>query len=442
MKAITELDDDCVWHATAAEAPPLTALEGESNSEIAIVGGGYTGLVTALRLAERDREVTVVEAKEVGFGASGRNLGHCTPTFHYWPYNKIRKLYGGEYAERITRMQTGAADQVFSIIEEYRIPCEAVRNGILRLAASPRHLDWLRKQKAFYEGRGLPGQMIDAAEARDLSGSPRFHGGWLMEGAGHLNPLGYARGLARAALSRGATIHVDSAIDSIERENEGWRLRTARGSVVARKVLLATGAYTVGPPWPGLGKAFDLVPIAGLASEPLDPRFRKIVLKGDHSLVDTHGDPILYKWTQDNRLITTVFFAGRMGRDPTKTRDYMTRKTRWVFPDLEPVKWDHYWYGLLDGQYRTIPRIFRLDDGVYSCLGFSGRGVPTATAVGTVLADLLEGRSPGELSLPVERFQRVLPGLAWLQSTQMRWARIRDRLRMRIDGIDLLPPTI
>ena len=442
MRQITDLNDDCIWHATAVPAPSLPRLEDDVEAEIAIVGAGYTGLTTALRLAERGHEPVVVEAEQAGFGGSGRNLGHCTPTLHYWPYAKLKKMYGEEYAKRFIRLQTGAADQVFSLIEQYQIECEAVRNGILRTAASHRHLKGLRAQKEFYESHGLRGHMLDTAEAESLSGSPRFHGGWLMEGAGHLNPLGYARGLARAAVSRGAKVHVQSAVEAVERDGSKWRLRTSAGSVLAGRVLMATGAYTVGPPWPGLNTAFDLVPVAGLASAPLDPKYRDLVLKGDHSLVDTHGDPILYKWTPNNRLISTVFFSGAMGNDPDATRDYMTRKTKWVFPQIEDITWEHYWFGLLDGQYRTIPRIFELDDNVYSCLGYSGRGVPTGTAMGGVLADLLEGKDPKDLSLPVERFQKVTPGLAAMLSLHMQWSRFRDRVRHRLDGTRDLPPVI
>jgi glycine/D-amino acid oxidase-like deaminating enzyme len=368
-------------------------------------------------------------------------LGHCTPTLHYWPFSKLQKMYGLEYATRIIRMQTQAAKQVFSLIENYQINCEAVCNGILRLAASPKHLKSLEKQKDFYQEHGLPGRMLTPDEARDLSGSSRFHGGWLMEGAGHLNPLGYARGLARAALSQGAKIFIRSPVNGLKKDGSQWNLQTAEGSVTANKVLLATGAYTIGPPWPGLDKAFDSVPIVGLATDPVDPALREQVLKGDHSLVDTHGDPILYKWTRDNRLVTTAFFSGAMGRDPEKTRDYMTRKTQWVFPQLGSLNWTCYWYGNLDAQYRTIPRVFRLDDNVYSCLGFSGRGVPTATAMGSVLADLLAGADETELSVPVEPFRRVLPGLSTLQSINFKWGRFRDRLRMRLDGASELPPT-
>ena len=223
MKQITDLNDDCVWHATAVEAPSLPRLEGDLEAEIAIVGAGYTGLTTALRLAERGHQPVVVEAEQAGFGGSGRNLGHCTPTLHYWPYAKIAKFYGEDYARRFIRLQTGAADQVFSLIEQYQIECEAVRNGILRLAASPRHLPGLKAQKEFYEGHGLAGRMLDAAEAEGLSGSPRFHGGWLMEGAGHLNPsaMPEAWRAPRCRAARGFTSRARSRRSSATGRNGG-----------------------------------------------------------------------------------------------------------------------------------------------------------------------------------------------------------------------------
>ena len=442
MKQITELDDTCVWHVTAPEGPDLAPLTGELDTDTVIVGAGYTGLVTALRLAERGHDVVVLEAKQVGFGGSGRNLGHCTPTFAFWPYEKIQKIYGADYAERIIRMQTGAADQVFGLIEKYQIRCEAVRNGYLRVAGTPNDVAGLEHARDTYGRYGLKSRMLDPAETEDLSGSPRFHGGWLLEGAGHLNPLGYARGLARAAVSQGAQIFVDSPVQTLERDSGGWRIGTAQGGVRAKNVLLATGAYTLGPPWPKLTSSYFKVGVAGLATSPLDPALRAQVLKHNHSIVSSQGDPVFYRWTQDNRFVTTVRSLGALGNDPERTKSFMTEKTEWLFPALKGLAWDHYWFGLLDAQYRTLPRIFRLDDGVYACLGFSGRGVPTATAAGSVLADLLSGSPSGDLSLPVEPFRRSLPGLAVAQQIHARWGAIKDRIRYRFNGTLEPPPVI
>ena len=440
MKRITELNDDCVWHVTAPGAPLLEPLDEDVYADYAIVGAGYTGLVTALRLAERGHDAAVVEAKQVGFGASGRNLGHCTPTFHFWSFDKIKRLYGADYAERIIRMQTASADQVFSLIEQYQMQCEAVRNGYLRVAARPRHLENFKEFRDLYARYGLKSRLLDAGEVEELSGSPRFHGGWLLEGAGHINPLGYARGLARAALSRGARIYTGSPVESVKREGRLWRIRTPGGSMRAGKVLIATGAYTIGPPWSKLDTAYFKVPVAGLATRPLDSVHKERILKHNHSLTSTHDDPVFFRWAKDNRLVTSVRSSGAMGNDPELTRAIMTEKTRSIFPDLEGVEWDHYWFGLLDGQYRTVPRIFRLDENVFTCLGYSGRGVPSATAAGSVLADLLEGRPPESLSLPVENFKRVMPGLGLMHRAYAAWSRLNDRVRFRLDG-HRKPPT-
>lgn len=440
MKQITELNDDCVWHVTSPDAPHTEELAQDIDADCAIVGGGYTGLVTALRLAERGRDVAVVEARQIGFGGSGRNLGHCTPILHFWSYDKIRKLYGADYAERIMRLQTGAADQVFSLIEHYQIQCEAVRNGYLKAAGSVADLAGMADLEPLYARYGLKSRMAEKDEVDELSGSPRFAGGWLLEGAGHINPLAYARGLARAALGQGARVFTDSPVEAVSREGERWRIKTPGGSIRANKVLMATGAYTMGPPWPKLDTAYYKVAVAGMATGPLGPDVRERVLKHNHSITSTHGEPVFYRWSQNNRLVTSVRSSSAKDGTPEKMRQYMAEKTRWVFPELGDLEWQHHWDGLLDGQYRTVPRIYRLDDNVWSCLGYSGRGVPTATAAGAVLADLLEGKDEAGLSLPVEDFQRVTPGLGLMHEAFMAWGRIKDRIRQR--GVAEPPPRL
>lgn len=439
MKEITALDDNCLYYMTAPEAPETEPLEGDAETECAIVGGGYTGLVTALRLAERGIAATVLEARDIGFGGSGRNLGHCTPTLHFWSHAKIRKLYGDDYGERIMRLYSGGADAVFSLIEQYQIQCEAVRNGYLRGAGASRDLKGLEDNMALYARYGLKSRILSKEEVEERSGSPRFQGGWLLEGGGHINPLGYSRGLARAALAQGAKIHTDSPVDGVAREGAQWRLTTPRGSLRANKVLMATGAYTVGPPWPGLTRAFYKVPVAGLATAPLDPALRDKVLKYNNSITSTHGEPAFFRWDNDNRLITSVRTSGDFGTDPEKTKAIMTEKARWFFPDLGDVHWEHYWFGLVDGQYNTVPRLFRLDDNVWSCLGYSGRGVPTATALGADLADLFAGGDPGALTLPVEPLKRVMPGLGTMHQAYIAWGRIRDRIDARREGTEAPP---
>ena len=246
-----------VWTATAPPAPATDRLEGEVKAPIAIVGAGYMGLATALYLARAGIQAVVLEAEEVGFGASGRNGGHCTPTFHFRADHSlaaIRAQYGAR-AERLIALQTSAAERVFGLIADYGIACEAVRVGCLHAAHRPGAMRLLEAKHADYAALGRPCRLIDKSETARLTGSERFHGGWLYEDAGHLNPLAYARGLAAAALKEGARIFTRSPVAKIVRSGSNWRLATPSGAVTAERVVIATGAYS-GAAWPPLKRAY------------------------------------------------------------------------------------------------------------------------------------------------------------------------------------------
>lgn len=421
--------EDCIWWRTAPDGPEPRPLDGAVTCAVAIVGGGYTGLSTAIELARNGIDCVVLEARFIGFGASGRNAGHCTPTFHLTSPDKLRKRLGQSKADQLTRLQVSGAETVFSLIERYQISCEAKRNGYLRIAHGPHRLAELEQKKKLYESLGLEGEILDGAAARELSGSPRAHGGWLLKGAGHLNPTAYARGLARAAVQEGARLYQESPVIHLARAGEGWHLQTPGGTVQAGKVLLATGAYSVGPASALLRGATYPVPIMGFASEALPEETRKTVLPGNQTLVDTHKDPILYKWTDDNRLVTTAYPKGRIGRDPDVTASWLEKRTKWMFPQIEAIKFRHPWSGRLDALPLTLPQVHWLDDGLWACLGFSGRGVPTASAAGVELAHLLTGTPADDIALPVRKGVNRFDGrLASLHSVFMTWNRTRDWL--------------
>ncbi|MFC4350720.1 NAD(P)/FAD-dependent oxidoreductase [Fodinicurvata halophila] len=427
--------EDCIWWRSASTGPDLQPLQETVTCEVAIVGGGYTGLSTAIDLARTGVECVVLEARHIGFGASGRNAGHCTPTFHLTSPDKLRKRLGKAKADQLTHLQVSGAERVFSLIERYQISCEAKRNGYLRIAHGPHRLSELSEKKELYVSLGLEGEILDAAAARELSGSPRAHGGWLLKGAGHLNPTAYARGLARAALQEGAQLFQDSPITNLARQAEGWKLQTPNGGVVARKVLLATGAYAVGPAKELLQGATYPVPIMGFASAPLPAETRHTVLPGDQTLVDTHKDPILYKWTDDNRLVTTAYPKGRIGRDPEVTARWLEERTSWLFPQIESIRFQHPWSGRLDAQPLTLPQIHWLDEDLWACIGFSGRGVPTASAAGVELARLLTGTPADDIALPVRKGVNRFSGrLASLHAAFMTWNRTKDWLADRLHG--------
>ncbi|WP_022729865.1 NAD(P)/FAD-dependent oxidoreductase [Fodinicurvata sediminis] len=432
---IPEDQEDCIWWKSAPPGPEAVPLEEDIECDVAIVGGGYTGLSTAIELARKGIDCVVLEARFIGFGASGRNAGHCTPTFHLTSPDKLRQRLGREKADQLTRLQVSGADRVFSLIEKYQISCEAKRNGYLRIAHGPHRLDELRQKKSLYEGFGLEGELLDAKSAQDLSGSPRAYGGWLLKQGGHLNPTAYARGLARAAIQEGARLYQETPLLELNRTGKSWELRTPQGRVRANQALLATGAYAVGPASALLKGATHPVPIMGFASEPLPSELRQSILPDDQTLVDTHKDPILYKWTDDHRLVTTVYPAGRVGREPEPTARWLEARTKWMFPQIETVTFRHPWSGRLDVQPLTLPQVHNLEEGLWACVGFSGRGVPTASAAGVELARLLEGASSDEIALPVRQGVNKISGrLASLHPVVMTWNRTKDWLADRLHG--------
>jgi glycine/D-amino acid oxidase-like deaminating enzyme len=425
--------EQSLWYATAAPAPATPALAGAITADVCVIGAGYTGLSTALHLAEQGVDVVVLEAEEIGYGGSGRNAGHCTPTFHFYEIPKIRRMVGEPYASRIIARQTNAANLVFDIIRRYGIDCEAVQNGYIQAARAPSMMKKLELKCRDYNEVGKKTRLLDRAETERLTGSPRYFGAWFHPEGGHLNPLGYARGLARAVASRGGRIFTRTPVLGIKSEGIRWRVETATGDVLADKVVCGTGAYTT-KYWPGLDQSFSILSVAVLATQPLSSNLRTVIAPENHTVVETRGDPMIYKYNKEGRLVTSVFVEGRRGGDLDYTKALTSEKLKWILPQLGDIDWQYYWFGDLDMQPRTIPRLFALAPGIVASLGYSGRGVPTGTMMGTVLAEWAMGKPVAELALrpeplvPAPRYMKFAP------RAFLTYFRVRDQWLARRSG--------
>ncbi|WP_191059091.1 NAD(P)/FAD-dependent oxidoreductase [Geminicoccus harenae] len=426
-----------LWYATAPAAPPTEPIDGEVTADVCVIGAGYTGLSTALHLAEQGVRVVVLEAKEVGFGCSGRNAGHCTPTFHFYSIPTVRKMLGPVYGERLVERQTNGANLAFDIIRRYGIDCEAVQNGYLMVAHAPSRVKVLEEKQRTYASAGKVTHLLDKAETERLTGSPRYYGAWLHPEGGHLNPLAYARGLAGAVISQGGTVHTRSPVTGIEPAGTRWRVVTPTGAVTADKVVCGTGAYT-DDYWPGLNKTFTTMPVMILATQPLSDNVRKTIAPENHTVVETRDDPMIYKYNKEGRLVTSVFVEGKRGGDLEYTKKLTADKLKWMLPQLDEVDFEYAWTGDLDMQPKTFPRLFELAPGVVASLGYSGRGVPTGTMMGTVLSEWAMGMPKEDLTLPLEPMTASPFWMKFVPYLFLSATRARDQWVAKREGVN--PP--
>jgi glycine/D-amino acid oxidase-like deaminating enzyme len=393
-----------LWAATAAAAPDLPTLNGELTADVVVVGGGFTGLSTALHGAERGLSVVLLEAGEIGNGASGRNGGQVIPGLKMDP-SELRRDYGQDMGGRIVKLSGGAADLVFDLIKRHGMDVPAKQGGWIQGAHSPTALrsalaraeDWLRE--------GAPADILDKKAIAEQTGHDFYEGGWIDRRAGQVNPLAYARGLARAAAKAGARLFVRSRATGIEKDGDGWRVRTATGSVRAGQVALCTDAYS-DELWPGLRKAQVPVKSVQIATAPLGHNLRSRILPGGAVASETRKLAVYYRLDADGRLLMG-------GRGPMRehvgdaTLDTLMRTVRRLWPFLDAPRYEYAWSGTVGLTLDHMPHLCRLAPGVITGLGFNGRGVAMTTAMGMVLAKSLSGTPDADLDLPLSDLPKV-----------------------------------
>ncbi len=393
-----------LWEKTAPAAPQTTALTGDVTTDIAIVGGGYTGLSAALHLAEAGADVTLLEADEIGFGGSGRNVGLVNAGMWVMP-DDLPGILGETYGERLLRVLGNAPSVVFELATRHGMECEAMPVGTLHCAVGESGLRQLDARARQWKARGAPVRLLEREEARKKIGSEAFSGALLDERAGTIQPLAYARGLAHAAQKAGARLHTGSRVTKAEQCSGSWRLETPRGTLTARKVIVATNAYTT-TPWPQIREEIVHLPYFNFATPALPQTLRDHILPERQGAWDTKQILTSFRWDREGRLVFGSVGALK-GTGQAVHRAWAERAIARLFPDLKGIRFEHCWYGHIGMTSDHLPKFHRLGDNVVGFSGYNGRGIGPGTVFGKALAELTLGRiSEEELPLPVSDVSR------------------------------------
>ncbi|WP_304502290.1 FAD-binding oxidoreductase [Asticcacaulis sp. AND118] len=388
-----------LWAATAPEAPVTAVLYGDVRADVAVVGAGYTGLSAALTLAEAGARVVVIEAREIGFGGAGRNVGLVNAGMWVMP-DELPRVLGAVHGERLLTALGDGPKEVFARVDKHNIACELKREGTLHCAVGAAGVKELSERAQQWQARGADVRLLDAAETRRMVGTDAYAAALLDKRAGTIQPLAYVRGLATAAVAAGVDIRSESPVEQIEAAGDQWCVTTSGGTVTAPRVIMATDAYTKGP-WEIIRKEQVYLPYFNCATTPLPPDILRHILPEGHGAWDTAEVLSSFRMDAAGRLVFGSVGALRGAAQGVHSR-WGRRAMAKLFPALKGVGFEHEWYGWIGMTDDNLPRFHRFADGVVGVSGYNGRGIAPGTVMGRVLAEHVLGKlSEDELPLPV-----------------------------------------
>jgi glycine/D-amino acid oxidase-like deaminating enzyme len=366
------------WRSAAVEQIAFPPLTDNITVDLVVIGGGFTGLNAARVAAREGLRVCLIEAETIGHGGSGRNVGLVNAGL-WLPPDQIRETLGDTRGERLINDLGVGPDRVFDLIKSYEIQCDARRNGTLHLAHSSQAISDLRAREEQWKNRGVPVTLLDAQTTARHVGSDMYHGALFDARAGVIQPLDYARGLARAAANKGVQIHEKTAAVRIEWDDI-WQVTTGDGHVRASKLLIATNAYNK---LTSATRVYEtsIVSYFQCVSQKIAQRDFDAILSDHHGCWDTALIMSSFRKARDNRLV-----FGAMGETSGTLGRYIhdgwaQRAIQRIFPNLR-IELSQSWSGRIAMTKKKIPEIMKLGKDGYAIFGYSGRGIAPGTVLG------------------------------------------------------------
>lgn len=418
------------WHRTAGRAPQVSRLERDITCDFVIVGGGLTGTRTAIGLAESGAKVILLDAHDIGWGASGRSGGQCNPMWRATP-DQLAQRVGDACAARLVNTTIGSADALFADIAKYEVDCDPVQNGWVQAAHNTRAQHRLEALAEAWNAVGANITVQDRAATLARSGSSAYRFSLFHPNGGHVQPLSLTRGYARAAQRLGVTIYAQSPVTGMERTGKNWKVKTLGGTVCAPQVILTTNAYT-DDLWRGLKQTFYPMTSISLATAPLSAEQRKTVLPESVTIADSRRAIFYSRYDRDGRL---VFGCVGSGDDPDLLGGVGRLKNglHTVFPQLRNIEIERTWAGRIAVTPEMMPHLHEPASGVLAGVGFSGRGIAMTSVMGRSLARKALGADDHDLPFPVSP---IAPApFHWIANKMLPLAAPAMTLRDKLDTI-------
>lgn len=397
-----------LWNSVSPTRATSVSLNAETSTEVAIVGGGFTGLSTALHLAKKGCKVCIIEGKFIGWGGSGRNNGQVIPVLSGSEPDDLETRFG-ETGERFVGLIRDSADELFRLVRDENIDCEAEQTGWFQPAHSSSHVNVSEMRVEAWAKRGAPCQLLDNQETARLLGSKSWHGGMLNPTGGHINPLMLARGLAQVCEQSGVIIYEESPVANIKRNGSGWIVISDNGYVKCNAVLMATNAYSN-----ELATNFEpkvsrsIVPISSwqMSTKPVSKALQSEIIPGRQAISDTRSDLQFFRYDARDQLVSgaALMFTNNASNRLTQV---VGGRLESAFPQLGKPEFTHIWSGYVGITPDRFPHFHQIGPGYYAAIGFNGRGVALSIAVGREMAEAISGGNSKDSALPFSTARQI-----------------------------------
>lgn len=365
-----------LWRATAGGAPSGMDLQCEQQFDVVVIGGGIAGSVAAMSLVEQGCRVALLEANELGSGATGRCGGHITPTFtSARPGDLIEKL--GSRGEALVNAVAKSADNIFDLVDKYQIDCDSGQNGWFQPAKSIKSLEQLEQDSVVWNAFGVKSSMLDAQKTQTCTGVSGYAGAWVSETGGTLHPVKFVQGLVFAALTKGLSYFANTSVNAYSRVNGKWELVTNKGKLFAEKILICTNAQSA-QLTPKLYKSIIPMTICHVATKPIPESQRARLLKLGQGMSDTQANLFSYRFDSQFRLISGGLPVLNLGGGCHLAKQIVRRLSSELeldsYPDLEFT-----WLGRASITPDLLPRVYDIGPGAYAVTACNGRGLALST---------------------------------------------------------------